>query len=82
MRGVTVVVERCVVVAVRLEAATMAEADAAFADLGTRIRFTLPKRKFGPALIVWRRIDLHAISRTAKAWRVGGHLATVHEASC
>lgn len=73
------IVERAVVVAVRIEAASMEEADAAFADLGTRIRFSLPKLRFGPVRIKWRRVDVHAINRTSKAWRIGKYLATVNE---
>lgn len=75
----TVIVERAIVVGVRIEAASMEEADAAFADLGTRVRFSLPKLRFGPVRIKWRRVDIHEIGRTSKAWKVGRYLATVNE---
>jgi hypothetical protein len=74
-----IIAERVIVVAVRIEAATKEEVDAAFADLGTRIRFSLPKLRFGPVRIKWRRVDIHEITRTSKAWRVGRYLATVNE---
>jgi hypothetical protein len=74
-----VIVERAIVVAVRIKAESIEEADKAFADLGMRIRFSLPKLRFGPVRIKWRRVDIHEITRTSKAWRVGRYLATVNE---
>jgi hypothetical protein len=57
----TVVVERAVVAVVRLEAATLEEADAAFADLRSRVSFTLPKLRFGPARIVRRLVHVYGV---------------------
>jgi hypothetical protein len=76
---VTVIVERAIVVAVRIEAESIDAADAAFADLGSRVRWSLPKLRFGDVRIKWRRVDLHSINRTSKAWRIGKYLATVNE---
>lgn len=75
----TVIVERAIVVAVRIEAESIDSADAAFADLGSRIRWSLPKLRFGDVRIKWRRVDIHEIGRTSKAWKVGRYLATVNE---
>lgn len=71
----TVVVERAVVVVVKLSAPTMAEADQAFIDLRTRVDFTVPKLRFGPATFIERSVTTRAvmpsgsISKPAKASR-------------
>lgn len=73
----TVMVERAIVVAVRIEADTLAAADEAFASLGTRIRFALPKRRFGAVRLVWRRVVIHATSGTVS--KVGAVRQLVYE---
>jgi hypothetical protein len=59
---VTVIVERAVVAVIKLEAPSMEEADRAFADLRTRVDFTLPKLRFKPCSIIGRTITLRTVS--------------------
>lgn len=58
----TVVVERAVVVVVKLSAPTMKEADQAFADLRTRVDFTVPKLRLGPATFIERSVTRRSVS--------------------
>lgn len=48
----TVIVERAIVVVIRLEAPTMDAAEQAFADLRTRVEMSLPRRRFAPCTIL------------------------------
>jgi hypothetical protein len=59
---VTVVVERAVVVVVKLQAPSLQEAEQAFADLRTRVDFTVPKLRLGPATFTERHVTLRSVS--------------------
>lgn len=48
----TAIVERAIVVVVKLEAPTRRDADLAFAELRQRLAFTLPRRRFGTCTVI------------------------------
>lgn len=63
----TVIVERAIVAVVKLEAPTIDDANQAFADLRSRVEFSLPKRRFRPCTILERFVDVRSV-------KTSGHL--------
>lgn len=68
----TVVSERAVVAVVRLEGESMQAIDEAFADLRSRVGFTLPKRRFGDVTVVARAVTVRSVSIRGVIGKVRG----------